>query len=159
MKKTIQAENYGEILYAESIWTGSATLSVNGTPAMKTSKKTFRMPDNSLATIKGNPITGAKLIIGNDTYIISNPMKWYELLIPLAFLVLTFVWGFSETLCSIIPVVGGAIGGALNALFNVLGMAISATREKPVEKLVYVLGGGLLSFLSCMGVGYIIVYA
>lgn len=62
--------------------------------------------------------------------------------------VLNIIWGNSAQLCSIVPVVGGAIGGALNGVALVLIM--SQLREKSiVGKLLTALVGTVIAFAVC----------
>ena len=43
-------------------------------------------------------------------------MKWYEYILALIIPIFVLTWGNSVYLCSIFPIVGGAIGGAISAL-------------------------------------------
>ena len=45
MKTAVNDEQYGEILYEESFWTGSKQLTVNGEKLEKLSKNTFSLHD------------------------------------------------------------------------------------------------------------------
>ena len=64
MKKVINSDRYGKILYEESFWTGRKRISINDKIMKSTSKNTFELikddyPINAL--IIGNAFSGMKL--------------------------------------------------------------------------------------------------
>ena len=153
MKKIVQHDKLGEILYDESIWTGNATICINGVKLERTGKKEYRLPSGSTAILTGNFITGVKLNVNGEVAVVSRAASWYEIAISVAFFALIMVWGNSASLCSILPVIGGAVGGALGGGFAALGVAISATMVKPWQKILSVTLTGLASFLLCLLLG------
>ena len=157
MKKTIFNINFGEITYVESPWTGDTSLFINGVALTKTGKKSFVTQTGRPAVITGNSLTGVKLDFEGQKILIAQSLHWYEIAIAVAFFVLIIVWGASASLCSIIPLVGGALGGGITGALIMLGIILAATREKPLERIAFTVGGGVASFLSCMIIGLIIV--
>ena len=153
MKKIVNHEKIGEILYDESIWSGSATICINGIKLEKTGKKEYRLPSGSTALLTGNFITGVKLNVDGEVVVVSRAASWYEIAISVAFFVLIMIWGNNASLCAILPVIGGAVGGALGGGFASLGLAISATMVKPWQKILSVVGAGVAAFLLCLLLG------
>ena len=112
MKASITHPSYGEIVYSESIWTGKKSLIINGTAVQPVSKTEFMIGENK-AVLKGNYLTGVSLSIGDETIELSPKSKWYEIVLAVLPIVFLLTWGNSATLCSIFPVIGGAIGAKL----------------------------------------------
>ncbi|MDE7083466.1 MAG: hypothetical protein K2O89_07185 [Clostridia bacterium] len=124
-------ENGDEFKYTEGFWTGDKSLAINGEPAHKLDKKTFRRLDKidmstgtqtyTDYTVKGNYLFGVKLISdkGENLVIVKN--TWYDWI----FIVLAYVSIIFGALFM------GAIGGALSALtacavvFGILSVARS----------------------------------
>lgn len=157
MKKIMQHPVYGEIVYEESLWTGRKTLSVNGTALQKVSKDTYSLPlgDESFRGIlKGNVLTGACLRIGNeDIWIVPKAGRLDLILSALPFFVI-MLWGNNPRLCSIFPVVGGAIGGALGGAGAIINLLL--IREKRALHKVF---ASLLITLAILAVGAILGFA
>ncbi len=138
MKLTVQHQVYGQIVLDENAW-GKRTLTVNGVTAVPVSKKQFVI-DGKPATISGNFLSGLILNIGGESIRLSQKSAWYEILlafIPFVFLV---VWGNSATLCSIFPVVGGALGGGLGGLGFVCSLYLMKKQSSPLFKALIGLG-------------------
>ncbi len=139
MKIVINHPTYGTIIYDESFWTGKKTLTVNGTLCFAVSKKEFMIGDQK-ALISGNLFAGVRLSINQETIEISPRPTWYEIalaILPIAFLL---TWGNSPTLCAIFPVVGGAIGGAIGALFSLTSLLLMKNAKSPLHKVLIGLG-------------------
>ena len=128
MTSIIQHPTLGTIVYEEGFWTGKKKLSINGKPLTKENKKTFLYSDgeeSKVVYLKGNFVSGTKLYIDNEIIEIVPAAKWYEIACSVFIFVLNMIWGNSVALCSIIPIVGGAIGGGISgalALLNVVAM-------------------------------------
>ena len=90
---------------------------------------------------------GLKLQIDNDIIEVSPKPKWYE--IVLAVLPLTFLltWGNSSALCSIFPVVGGAIGGALGAIGSMTSLLFIKKSKSLLPKLLIGIGAFVVTVL------------
>lgn len=133
MKKSMIHPTYGQIDYEENVWSGKKSISINGTPLQKISKKEYLLSAGGKAvsvTMRGSAMTGASLSIQNDEIqIVSKPSVLDWILSVFPFLMI-LVWGNSFQLCSIVPVVGGAIGGALGGFGMVL--TVLAIREKNI---------------------------
>ena len=135
MKELVRHQVYGDIVYEESFWTGKKTLTVNGTDAQHVSKKEF-MIDGKKAIIKGSYLTGIYLCVEGDTIELSPKPKWYEIVIAILPLIFLLTWGNSVALCSIFPVVGGAIGGALGAIGAMMSLLLMKKSKSLMSKLL-----------------------
>ncbi len=157
MKSVVQSEKYGEIVYEESFWTGKKNVNINNQPLNKINKTTFQLPDGEQATVKGNFLYGSKLFIGQETITVTPPIKWYEIVLSLLPFLLIMVWGNVVALCEIVPVVGGAIGGAVSAMLSVLNVFfIKCVRPVWLKILITVAVTGV-TFGICCGIGYAII--
>lgn len=139
MKVVVQHPTYGEIVYNEGSWSGKKSLTVNGIDAQPVSKKEFLI-DGKRAMIKGASLMGATLYIDNETVELVAKPKWYEFALAILPFVFLMVWGNSEALCSIFPVVGGAIGGALGGVALVMSLMLMKKTTSPVLKALIGLG-------------------
>jgi len=125
-------ENGDEFKYTESFWLGDKSLTVNGKPAQKLDKKTFRrfgeidmttgLQQNTDYTVKGAYLFGVKLVSSTGENLVLTKNAWYD-------------WIFI-VLCYVSIVFGalfmGAIGGLLSALLAcvaVLGV-VAIARSK-----------------------------
>ena len=157
MERIVQNEKIGTIIYTESFLTGKKSVNVNGVQLKRIEKNTFQLLDGDTATISGNSITGIRLGINGEVIQISKPMKWYELAITVFFFVFVIAWGASSALVSILPVVGGAVGGAITGALSILGVFFAAAREKKLHRILMLVLFGILSFVACMSVGFILI--
>ena len=99
MKTIIQHQNYGEITYEESFWTGKKNLSVGGEALTKISKKEFLTSSDEHWTLKGNYLSGVVLNTGSEEIRLPPPvLKWYEIVLSVLPFILIMVW---EQHCSI----------------------------------------------------------
>lgn len=146
MKEFVQHPVYGEIVYKESFWIGKKTLTVNGVKAQPISKKEYMIAGKK-ALIKGSYYTGINLYIEGEAIELSPKPKWYELV--LAFLPLYFLltWGNNQTLCSIFPVVGGAIGGALGGIALMSSLLFMIKSKSLVSKILIGIGTFVVTVL------------
>lgn len=157
MEKTVMHPVYGKITYDENIWSGKKTLSINGVTLSKINKNIFSWTNgmaNLSVVLKGNAMTGASIVIGGETIeLYSKPsvLDWILSMLPF---VLVMVWGNSRALCEIVPVVGGAIGGAISGMAIVLCM--TNLRDKKLgEKLLVGAVALLATFAVCAAIGYV----
>jgi hypothetical protein len=153
MKETIQHSVYGEITYSESFWLGKKALTVNGAVAQPIgkSKKEF-MVNGEKAILKGSAFTGVTMLIGNETVELIRKPKVYEIILAILPIVFLLTWGNSVALCSIFPVVGGAIGGAIGAIFACESMMLMRKAKTPLTKIL--IGFGM--FAATLLVGFIV---
>ena len=135
MKEIVQHSIYGEIVYNESFWTGKKALTINGVDAKPISKKEY-MVNEKRAILKGSFLTGSTLLIEGETIQLSPKAKWYEIILAIIPFLFLLTWGNSASLCSIFPVVGGAIGGALGGVGAVISLFLMKTQKKPIVKTV-----------------------
>ncbi len=159
MKQKIQNEKYGEILYNENFWTGKKSLSINGTPLTKISRKEFQTENGTVGTVKGNFLSGASLLIDGETIRLTPKITWYEIVLCLLPFILVMIWGSSVELCKIVPVVGGAIGGGLSALLSCVGLLFMRSVKPIWAKILIALAAIGVTFGVCCGIGYAIVGA
>ncbi len=139
MKLSVNHPTYGTIVYDENIWTGKKTLKVNDVTCFAVSKKEFLVGDQKVF-LSGNLYTGIRLSIGQETVEISPRPTWYEIvlaILPVAFLL---TWGNSPALCAIFPVIGGAIGGGIGALFSMTSLLMMKKANSPLYKVLIGLG-------------------
>ena len=121
MKAVIQHPTYGEIIYAENFWSGKKALTVNGLDTPLSPKKECVI-DGKKAVVKGGYLTGVNLCIESETVAVVSKPKWYEVVLAVIPFIFLMIWGNSKELCSIFPVVGGAIGGGLGGLVAVISL-------------------------------------
>ena len=141
MKEIIQHPMYGEIVYEESFWTGKRSLIIGGAPAEKRTKTEYVFGDDkTLVSIKGNYLYGISLVIKGETIEITPKPRWYEIAVSVIPFVLAIVWGNSPELCAILPMLGGAIGGGLGALFGLTALMQMKKQPKLLNKLLIGLG-------------------
>lgn len=160
MKSIIHDEKYGEIVYSESIWTGSKQLAIDGDQLEKLSKNTFSFNADKKfipVTLKGNSITGVKMYIDGRTIQLTPQLKWYEILLVLPGFILILIWGNSIELCKILPVVGGAIGGAIGAILEFFTFIAVKKANRIWLKIIVALAGAAVTFLACWGIGEAII--
>ena len=104
--------------------------------------------------MKGNVLTGVCLNIGGeDIWIVpkAGALDWVLSALPFALIML---WGNNPQLCSLIPVVGGAIGGA-----GVIITMLSVRDKKGFGKVLTGLLIALATFAIGAVLGFVIVLA
>ncbi len=159
MKKIIQHETYGEIIFEESMWTGRKSLTINGVPLTKVSKKEFQMQDGTTVTLLGNFLQGCVLAVGGENIRLTPKIKWYEIVLAIIPFVLILIWGNVVALCEIVPVVGGLIGGAISGAFSAVGLYFIKKADKWWLKILIALAAVGVTFGVCCAIGYAIVGA
>lgn len=132
---------------------GSVQISVNDIALTKTGKNSFTFPDGKTAYLKGNYISGVHLWAAGQHILISPKPSWYEIVLGILPFILVLIWGNNITLCSILPIVGGAIGGGISGLFSML----SIYSMKYFKNVFIKIGIGILfvgiSFVTCLIIG------
>ena len=156
MKTVVNVENFGQLEYCESFWTGKKSLSVNGSPLEKSSKNTFRLSEGQYITLEGNFIKGSSVTIEGQKIVLTPAVKWYEIVLPVLSFILVLVWGNSQQLYNIFPVVGGGLGGFLGALFGFCNVVIIKGVKNVFLKILISLGMLVATFLVCGAIGYVI---
>lgn len=138
MRSIVQHETIGSIVYEENFWTGKKNIFINDTPLVKQSKKLFLYSngiENKTVHVTGNFVAGTKLVIGGETIEMVPSAKWYEIMCSIFIFVLNMVWGNSVALCTIFPVAGGAIGGAISGLVAVANLLVMKSVKSVALKL------------------------
>ncbi|MBP3300795.1 MAG: hypothetical protein J6M34_04765 [Clostridia bacterium] len=149
MQATFEHPKYGTVLYDENAWTGAKRLYVNGRLLEKQSKNTFVLVKDKQTvyfTLKGSFISGVKLIVDDRIFPIVTGPKWYEILLVVAIAIFYFVWASIPALFQYLPVVGGAIGGAVCGGFSFLSLYLMKMQKNPGIKILIGLGMGVAIF-------------
>ena len=146
MKEIVQHPIYGEIIYNENFWTGKKTLTINGVCAQPVSKKEFTVEGKKVVII-GSSLMGLKLQIDNDIVEISSKPKWYEIVLAFLPLIFLLTWGNSTALCSVFPVVGGAIGGALGGIGSITSLLLMKKAKSLLTKMLIGIGAFAVTVL------------
>ena len=152
MEAIVSNKELGTIYYKESAWTGKKEIWINQTKLVKIHKNEYEydLGDKKVVVeVKGSFLTGVFLYINNDKVTIVEAPKWYEIVLCVLIFSLTLTWGNSVTLCSIIPIAGGAIGGLISGACQVGTMVLMRKTKKVAVKLLIALGMLLLTFLLC----------
>lgn len=160
MIREIDSTKFGKIVYEESFWSGKKRVTINGIKLKKVSKTTYTGIVNEQVvkvTIMGNFLRGCYLYVDDEYYLISEAAAWYEYVLGMLPLLLVIIWGNSVTLCSIIPVVGGAIGGAIAGLASAISLFVMKKMPNFLLKIAVGLGVLIATFAICAGIGYSIV--
>lgn len=159
MKKSVVHPVYGEIVYEENVWSGKKSISVGGTALRRIRKNAYSLRwggEEVPVTVKGSFMTGVTLQMQQQEICLIRNVTWYDWLLSMLPFALMIVWGNNVQLCSIIPVVGGAIGGALGGLGIVITRLLSA--EKTIfSKVLIALLVTVVTFLVGAGLGLVIV--
>ncbi len=159
MKKVINSSKYGDIVYSENFWTGKKAISINGVDLAKKSKNLYEYAKEDVTLqveVKGNFTMGVKLMINDEEIIVTPAPKWYEIALSLIGFVLIMVWGNVPQLCSIVPVVGGAIGGLISGLLCMVNFVVITKFNKIWLKVLISVGFVALNFLTCYLVALLI---
>ena len=151
MKSTTQHPTYGTIEYSEGFWTGKRSLTINDQPLKATGKATFEY-QSSEVKVKGNALFGAYLIINGEKIAIAESAKWYEILFSFLIVSIGIIWGNIPAFVLIFPVVGGAIGGFICALFAVLYLYVTKSIKHIALKLISFLIFFIIALFSCHGI-------
>jgi hypothetical protein len=73
--------------------------------------------------------------------------------------IVILIWGNSIYLCSIFPVVGGAIGGAISGAASVIGMMYMKRNKNFLKKILISLVTLAITMLICFGIAVLLVNA
>ena len=155
MTTVTQHDVYGQITYEESFWTGKKTITIENTPLSKTDKTHYAYTvdgETVAAEVKGNSFMGVTLTIKNETIYLSQKPAWYVLALSVLMFIFVIVWGNSPTLCEIFPIVGGAIGGFVSALFAMLNVSLANKTKKSLFKILIGLGLFVATVLVCYAI-------
>lgn len=154
---TIRHDSYGEISYDENFWSGKKAVFIGGKELVKERKNVFLYDTGDRVirvTAKGSYWFGAHLEIEGNNVVISRKPTWYEILFSALIYGLMSAWGNSPYLCSIVPVVGGAVGGLIWGVMIVVNLWAMREMDSVPKKLAAWLGilvaTFVLSFLAAL---------
>ena len=152
MKASTHHVGYGQIEYNENFWTGKRELAIGGQKLLKKKKNvyTFNSETRNLdCRIKGSFLTGATLHIDQDVIQLSESCKWYEIFCSVLIFAFVLIWGNVPSLCRIIPIVGGAIGGGISGLGACVSLFLMKRTKNAGLKLLVWLGMFVATILLC----------
>ena len=98
-------------------------------------------------------VTGVKLVTDAEEIVLLPPPTWYEIVFTAIAFGLIFVWGNSVALCSILPLVGGAIGGAIIGAGVVVNLMLMRRAKSVGKKLLIGLAIFAATFFVCLLIG------
>ena len=159
MKASVRHMLYGKIEYDENFWTGKKELTVRGKKLKKTGRNVFKSIFGKEYRIQGSFLTGATLCVGNTSIQLSEPCKWYEVFCSALIAAFLLVWGNVPALCMILPLVGGAIGGAIAGLGAVTSLFLMKQTKGVGKKLMVWLGAFIGTVVLCFLVTMLILSA
>jgi len=150
MKATVNS-NGKTIVYEESFWTGKKTIIINGTECTKVNKTVYKYNDTEVKLI-GNFLTGAKLDMNGEVVVLIDKPSALEIILSSLILLFFLVWGNSVTLVKIIPLAGGAIGGAIGGGGLVVNIAVIREHKSVGMKCLMTLA----VFAACAAINFIL---
>ena len=149
MKTVSQHPVYGEIICTENFWTGKKTVTIDGTE-YRVKRKQFTFDDKKV-TVKGSLYWGAKMIIDGESFPLGPQAAWYECALALLPIIFCLVWGNSIALCSILPIMGGGLGGLIAAIFGCASLACMRKAKSLAAKLIIGIAFFIVSVIaSCV---------
>ena len=108
------------IVYEESFWTGKKSIKIDGVELEKAGKNKF-LYDGNLYTLKGNFLSGAKLVGNYGTIVLVNSLS-----------VLDWILVFLPFILAIIGGLAGAICGVVSMWMNALAVRQTKSTGKKV---------------------------
>lgn len=159
MKNVVNDSALGRIEFEESFWTGKRAITINGKPLTKKSNKLFEYNDGEVVKtvkVKGNTFTGAEIEIDGVSIEVFRKIKWYEIVLASVLVVFVMFWGNSYELCSIVPAVGGGLGGGISAL-GACTYLLLTKKEMPVWQGLLIWAGCFAgTFLTCVMLAFVL---
>lgn len=144
MREIVQHEKYGTIEYDENFLTGKKVIKINGVQLEKRGKNIFTFHDGEKFTtcsVSGNYLIGVKLAVDGQKIQLVKPLTWWEGVLAGIMLVFFIVWGNVTALCEMLPLAGGAIGGAITGFMTFSAMIcmklVKQTWAKPLIWLAF----------------------
>ena len=167
MKKSFQCatfehEKYGTITYDENFWSGKKKIFFGDVELIKKAKKLYVWNDGENdveVRLQGGYLSGVKIYIGNEEICVIPQPQWYEVACSIFIFAFVLVWGNSVALCSIFPIVGGAIGGAVSGLGAVISLLLMKKAKTISGKLFAWLCTFVATLLICFIIAIAIIYA
>lgn len=161
MKEVIKLEDGSNLTYEESFWTSKKNIYIDNVETKKISKTEFKYGENLEKTvlIKGNFLKGVQVVVNEKEYEVSPKTVWYQYIIFLIPIIFIITWGAVPQFLAIFPVVGGAIGGLISALFSVFGLILGKKIKNKAISLVVQIAFSALAILVCYLIGLAIIGA
>ena len=163
MRVILQVPDIGEILYEESYWTGKKTVTINGKSYQKASKTTYVYMDGEkehYITVTGSFLSGVSVTLGNGVTVkITEKPAWYEWLLSGAGFLFVLIWGNVPVSADIFPVVGGAIGGGIAAIFAIFSLMLIRDKKEIWKKVLIAVAFFAVTVLICHIIGRLILTA
>lgn len=159
MRTTVKHPVWGTVVYDEGFWSGKREIWINGYPLTKKDRKTFLFADGGAVKtvrVKGSYYTGLSLLLDGEELVMVEKPTWYEITASVLILVVNLIWGNSVTLCSIIPIVGGAIGGGISGVMGMLNLVAMRASKSPWVKLAIWAGMLFVTMFICFVIGLLI---
>jgi hypothetical protein len=122
MRWEVKDLKYGEIVYEKRFFKRDKKIILNGMEMTKEIGNTYTCPygdEEIRAKVRGNIFTGVKMKIEDDSVVLVQMIKWYELL--LAFLIPVIVFFIGK---KFIPLYDGILQGIFAGLVSVFGTLI-----------------------------------
>ena len=152
MKYTVTHDTYGQIECTESFWTSKKSVTINGVALKQVGKMRkgqmtyeYETDEGKKQVIsKGTFTSGIQLVIDGETIQIDKGATLLEKIFCIFMWVILFIWGNSTYLCSIIPIMGGGIGGAMNGVLALTTLLVMKSVKSPASKIIV----GLAMFVA-----------
>ena len=162
MKVIVENEKYGIVEYNENFWTGKKTIYVGGKLLTKKAKNKYAYSSEEgevSVKVNGNTFSGLDLIIMGSRVEIIPKTSVLEYILAFIPLIVVLIWGNSVYLCSILPIVGGAIGGAIAGGASVIGMIFMKRNKNFLMKILVSIVTLAITMLICFLVAVLILSA
>lgn len=158
MTSTVDHPKYGKITYCESAFSGRKEIYIGGVKLIQISKTLFSYHTDAgdvSVQLSGNTFSGITLFFNGEYIQVTPKTAWYEYLFAISIFVIMLIWGNSVALCTIIPVVGGAIGGAAYGVCAIMCLLLTKKVQEIWKKILIWLGFLALAFV----VGFLLALA
>ena len=142
----------GKIVYQESFWTGRRSILVNGTALTRRNNKQFGN-DVIKATVMGNMFSGIVINFSGTFVTMSQKPLPIEYILSFFPVLLIIIWGNSAKLSSIIPIIGGAIGGGVSGGCGAVALIYMKLRKNIFGKILVALISLVVAFILCNIIG------
>ena len=130
-------------------------ISINGVKLIKEKKNVYIYDtgENKISvSVQGSIFAGIQLVVGKDIIEIEKKSAWYETACSIAIFVLVLIWGNNTYLCSIVPIIGGAIGGAISGGMGILNLRAM----KSVKNVALKLTIWLAMLIATLGICFVL---
>ena len=138
----------GKIVYQESFWTGRRSILVNGTALTRHNNKQFGN-DEIKATVMGNLFSGIVINFSGTFVAMSQKTLPIEYILSFFPVLLIIIWANSPKLYSIIPIIGGAIGGGVSGGCGAVALIYMKLRKNIYGKILVAVISLVVAFILC----------